>query len=529
MKPIKKLYIGTDDVFITDCFLVIELNACGRGFITVKTDKNYIGATVKLDVGYSNSTVFRWFTGVVESSQPAATGYQKIFVRELIHSLDKKMSCAFQHPTLKTVVDYLQQQTGLKFSLPVASYVNKPVPHFTQNGTGFQVLSSLGRIFSIPDYIYHQLPDGTIFIGSYQHSFFADKPVSIPAKFALKTAGNSLTVPVIPSLRPGVIVNGNRLKRIDLINDEIKLSYEDISTQKSPEQRQIDRIYPELGNGLHLPKQAVVVGYSDSANAGDIADAFRPRYAVDLQLLDENGNPDNETPIYPAVPLPIPMAGSECGLFQYPQLGVKVEIGFMSGRQDKPFIKQILSGDLMLPSIKPGEQLQQQRADVFQRVTVSGDIERNTDQSFIENSNSRIIRANNETSTIIDRHAQISANDVQQVGGMSKLMAGNIQQAAIGNVDIVALLNIKEKAGKIKESVAGTQQKIIAPTIWIGSESINILLLLTETLDLIGDLAGQLANHTHPQIPPPINSAAITSVKQSASRLKDKYNPIIDK
>lgn len=526
MKPVKKLLLGGDDVFIVDCFLVLELNACGRGFITVKTDKDYIGQLARLDVGYNNST-FRWFTGFVESSQPAATGHQKLFVREVIHSLDRKMACAFQHPTLKTVTDYLEVQTGIKFILPSAPYVNKPVPHFTQNGNGYQILSALGRVFSIPDYVYQQLPDGSIFVGSYQHSLFAKKPVSIPAEFALKTAGNSLTVPVIPSLRPGVIVDGRRLKRIDLRNDEITLSYDDGPAQKSPEQRQIEKLYPELSNGLHLSKQAIVVGYADSADTGAIADAFRPRYAVDLQLLDDNGQPDNETPVYPAVPLPVPMGGAECGQFQYPQLGVKVELGFMAGRQDKPFIKQILSSDLILPAIQPGEQLQQQRDGVFQRVTVGGNMQRNTDQSLIDNSNSRVITANSETATITERRANVAANDVQQVGGTSKLLAGNIQQLSSGNYNVAALADIVEKAEGIKKSIAGVQQQIIAPQVHLGPDGINILNLMTETLDLIQSLSNALSSHTHPTTAPPVNALTITAIGTAAGALKSKYQPII--
>lgn len=151
------------------------------------------------------------------------------------------------------------------------------------------------------------------------------------------------------------------------------------TTAKSPAQRQIDAAYPKLSAGLHLPKFARVEGPSEAVSRGDLADPFRPRYAVDVQLLDADGNPVANTPVYPAVPLPLPMAGAESGLFHFPPPGTLLEIGFTEGRPDKPFVRQILAHGQTLPDIKPGEQLQQQRAEVFQRVTVAGDWERQTD------------------------------------------------------------------------------------------------------------------------------------------------------
>ena len=78
------------------------------------------------------------------------------------------------------------------------------------------------------------------------------------------------------------------------------------------------------------------------------------------------------TPIYPAVPLPVPMAGQDSGMFQFPPVGTLVEVAFTDGRPDKPFIRQTLAQGNTLPDVKPGEQLQQQREEVSQRVTQAG-------------------------------------------------------------------------------------------------------------------------------------------------------------
>ncbi|MBE4963937.1 hypothetical protein [Enterobacter cloacae complex sp. P24RS] len=52
MKPIKRLYLSTDEIHLADASLVLELNSCGRGFITAGTTQDYTGKLVRLDVGY---------------------------------------------------------------------------------------------------------------------------------------------------------------------------------------------------------------------------------------------------------------------------------------------------------------------------------------------------------------------------------------------------------------------------------------------------------------------------------------------
>ncbi|EQB1486182.1 hypothetical protein ACYCEJ_002823 [Enterobacter hormaechei] len=43
MKPIKRLYLSTDEIHLADASLVLELNSSGRGFITAGTTQDYTG------------------------------------------------------------------------------------------------------------------------------------------------------------------------------------------------------------------------------------------------------------------------------------------------------------------------------------------------------------------------------------------------------------------------------------------------------------------------------------------------------
>lgn len=305
--------------------------------------------------------------------------------------------------------------------------------------------------------------------------------------------------------------------------------------QNTPVQRQVESHYPELTSGLHLPKMARVVAPTEAVKSGNFSDPFRPRYAIYLQLLDADGNPDGSTPVYPAVSLPVPMAGNDSGMFQFPPEGTLVEVGFTAGRPDKPFVRQTM------PDVKPGEQLQQQRAEVSQQVTQAGDWERKTDQAIRETSMSREVKADTETRGLVSRETTVKATDRTTVIGTASLMAGAIHHVTTGSYSVAAQQNqlitvgcnaesditgnvaikvgqaLTEKIGQLRQSIAGTRQEIIAPVVWIGSEKINVAQLMLDTVALVQQLADQLASHTHPSTGQPTNSSAIAQSGQQAA------------
>ncbi|MBW4197386.1 hypothetical protein JW310_12120 [Enterobacter cloacae subsp. cloacae] len=558
MKPIKRLYLSTDEIHLADASLVLELNSCGRGFITAGTTLDYTGKLVRLDVGYTD-LVLRWFTGYVERSQPAENGFQRLFVRELVGVFERLWPCSFQHPTLRDVASWLTEQSGLTFSVPDADYSDRPIPHFTHSGTGYQLLDNLGQAFGITDYVWYQLPDGGVYVGGAEKALFADRPIEIPHEFNQGAAGgNSMTLPLVQSLRPGVELNGERVTKVHLQNDTMAVTWTPRNRatgkplQKTPMQRQIESHYPELASGLHLPKFGRVMNPVEAVKSGNFSDPFRPRYAVDVQLLDADGNPDKDTPVYSAVPLPVPMAGNDSGMFQFPPEGTLVEIAFTGGRPDKPFVRQTVPDGTSLPDIQPGEQLQQQRAEVSQRVTQAGDWVRQTDQTISETSMARMVMADTEQRELVSRETTVKATDKITVLGTSTLLAGAIQQVCTGDysqavnnrvasvggndeMDIAGSQTVTtgkdliEKIGQIRKSVAAVQQQIIAPVVWIGSGTINVAQLMLDTLDVVKELAEQTASHTHSNTGAPTNAGAIRNTGTKADTLNGKYSPVIGK
>lgn len=560
MKPIRDLRIDGKPFSVVEENIVLRLNGAGTGFITINDtdDKTPLrGRSVELSIGYNDQPV-KWFSGYVENDSRTGKGLRKLMVREAAAILQYPLNVSMQHPTLKQVAKHIEDNTGLRVQLPDADYTTTPIPHMTHNGNGYQLMTLIGRAFNIPDYVWYPSIDGIIYAGSFADCRFAKRPVQLPVEITKDDHGaNGWTVQTIPMIRPGVVMNGHRISQVQLQGDSMIISWSD--GRQSPMQRQVETLYPELGNKTHLPRMGRVIAPTENTARGDLHDEFRPRYAVNVQPLDENGNPAKDTPVYNAVPVPVPMAGSESGLFQYPPAGTLVTLAHVDGRPDKPIITGTHAHGQSLPDIKPGEQLQQQRAEVFQRVHTDGSWQRETDQAIREKSTDRTIENTTETRTSTTRNVTVKANNTMTVLGTHKLMSGHIQHIADGDYAVAATKKLlqhadsaeldvtktwtttaqnathnvaqalEEKIGQIKKSVAGQMQQIIAPQVWFGSSTINTLNLMLDLCDTVQQLAHLTAQHTHTSYgsSQPTNSGSISATASKAGDLKAKYSAVI--
>lgn len=188
--------------------------------------------------------------------------------------------------------------------------------------------------------------------------------------------------------------------------------------------RIIYRLFPELTGRWHLPRWGKVMALPELPQEGDLSDRFYPHYAVDVQLLDEKGMEYEDKPPLQAVPLPVPGLGDHAGRLEPPSIGSIVELGFMFGQPDKPFIRCVLPLGFKLPGIKQGESRYQQRKGVYQLVDQQGNFERKTDKDdIIECLNQRI-------KALEDRVTDITGNDKLTVGKDLTIQAKNITEDA---------------------------------------------------------------------------------------------------
>ncbi|MDU9400195.1 hypothetical protein [Pseudomonas sp. zfem003] len=309
--------------------------------------------------------------------------------------------------------------------------------------------------------------------------------------------------------------------------------------------RAVERQFPELTGGYHLPRLGRVVAVPDAPDAPGLCDDFRPRFGVDVEVLRPDGEPDPDLPILHSLPLPAPNGGQEAGFFGFPEEGATVVVCFAYGLPHKPYIAQILPHGLSLPKVSKGDQLWQHSEASQQRVDADGNWTRQTDGQIRDQAVEREVEALENT-----EHYQITTVDVddhstETVGGVKKLQAlgalkllsgGSASLAAVGDLhqatgrDLNLVVGQKLNAtvgGDMTEAIVGIRRSIAAQT-WLGSPGVNVLQVLLDLIDLVQQMNTQLAAHTH--VPGPMPSvgdvAQFSSKAAKALSLSGQLKPI---
>ena len=297
--------------------------------------------------------------------------------------------------------------------------------------------------------------------------------------------------------------------------------------------RAVERQFPELTGGYHLPRFARVVAVADAPSGAGICDDFRPRYAVDIEVMGPNGEPDPQLPILSGVPLPLPTGGEEMGFYAFPEEGTQVVVCFAYGLPNKPYIQTILPHGLSMPKVPHGDQVWQHSEACQQRVDADGNWLRQTDGKIQDKAIEREVEALDNTESFQSHTRTVDDHSTESVGGIKTLEAlGALKMLSGGSASLAAVDDLHQATGRdfnlvvgqkhnatvggdmqeriqgLRESVAGASQRLVAPKNWIGSEGVNLFQVVCDLLDLVEQMNTQLAGHTHGPTPVPSNAAA---------------------
>lgn len=217
---------GIEHVSIKDD-VRLDLGTPGRAQFTIKSTAPLAGL-VTLDIGYNSKPLQRHFIGYIERSTAVNAVEQVVYCREIASILAKPLPLNLRHADLRTVLGAISDQTGLRFRVPEQAYASIKAPFFYSLASGFQAMDSLARVFSIPDYIWQQQGDGEIFVGSWAHSFFGERPaLQLPVELFNNYQGNqSAVIAALPGLRPGATINqGERVTSVALVGTEMSIKW----------------------------------------------------------------------------------------------------------------------------------------------------------------------------------------------------------------------------------------------------------------------------------------------------------------
>ncbi|WP_448645612.1 hypothetical protein [Pseudomonas mohnii] len=317
--------------------------------------------------------------------------------------------------------------------------------------------------------------------------------------------------------------------------------------------RSVERQFPELTGGYHLPRFARVVGIADAPAGAGICDDFRPRYAVDIEVLLPSGEADPDMPMLSGVPLPVPTGGEEMGVYGFPEEGTRVVVCFAYGLPSSPYIQTILPHGLSLPKVPKGDQVWQHSDAVQQRVDADGNWTRQTDGKIRDQAIEREVEAHDNQERYQSHVQQVEHHSTETVGGVKKIEAlGALKLNSAGTATVAALDDLHQATGRdfnlvvgqkhnaavggdmqekiqgLRKSVAAVSQQLQAPKSWIGSGTVNLFQVVCDTLDLLQEMNTQLAAHTHVPgtTPSPSDAAAFSSKAARASTLSTRLKPV---
>ncbi|MEN5045099.1 hypothetical protein [Pseudomonas koreensis] len=317
--------------------------------------------------------------------------------------------------------------------------------------------------------------------------------------------------------------------------------------------RAVERQFPELTGGYHLPRFARVTAVADAPADTGICDDFRPRYAVEIEVLGADDEPDPAMPPLTGVPLPLPTGGEDMGIYAFPEEGTRVVVCFAYGLPNKPYIQSILPHGLSMPKVPKGDQVWQHSGSSQQRVDADGNWLRQTDGKIRDYAIEREVEAldnrerfQSHTQTI-DDHSTESVGGVKTIealGALKLLSGGSASLAAVGdlhqatgrdlNLVVGQKLNatvggdMQERIEGLRESVAAVGQRMQAPKNWVGSEDVNLFRIVCDLIDLVEQMNSQLSAHTHLAGPSPSPSdvAAFAEKAVKAKSIAEKLKLI---
>ncbi|MGR6871164.1 hypothetical protein ACU6U9_02395 [Pseudomonas sp. HK3] len=226
MEPIYNLYINNHRAELISHQLTREVSAIGRGFLTIKAD-NWTPKPmqiVQFDCGYKGNTLRRWFTGIVQAVTPQGKNVFSFKVRELTGVLLVKMPLIVRHVSLESLMSLIAQKSGLRFVHSKAEYWKKESPFFYSIGSGRDALNQISSVFDIPNFCWHQLADGSVFVGLKSESPASEQIFNID--FSITTplsTDRAWSIPLESSLMPLAKINNYEINAITIENNKMIL------------------------------------------------------------------------------------------------------------------------------------------------------------------------------------------------------------------------------------------------------------------------------------------------------------------
>ncbi len=212
MKLHKQLTFNGEPIPLVNDDVRLFLFSPGVALFHVNHSDALTSGIVQFSAGYDPAAMVPVFTGPIQKSFYVDKKQQALYCRELTSTLNRILPLALRNCTLNDVLAAISKDTALKFVTPEQDYSRTAAPVFYSVGGGYHAMDSLARVFRIKKPIWQQQGDGKVFVGSWEHSFFAGKPVPVPVEVRSKSGiSNSCELVAAPRFRPGIVMESGEV------------------------------------------------------------------------------------------------------------------------------------------------------------------------------------------------------------------------------------------------------------------------------------------------------------------------------
>jgi hypothetical protein len=154
-------------------------------------------------------------------------GVFDVTARELCTVLDVPTAVYSRQCSAREIVAKVETKSGLHFLVPAhAPFLDEIKPIFQFTGTCRALLEKVIQAWDLPEVVWYQLPDGTMFFGPWRLGPFTKSEVPVEERLVIEKNldEHTLRLPMIPALRPGMIVRCGFRFRID----ELELEHDSV-------------------------------------------------------------------------------------------------------------------------------------------------------------------------------------------------------------------------------------------------------------------------------------------------------------
>lgn len=208
----------------------LEHNTPGRAIISINTKTPpTIGATVTHLAQINGDEWRAIFIGYIERAVPMRCDVWQIFARENAAVLNQRLNINARHCQPADVLKIISEQTGTVFVLPNSEWTKRTAARFQHIGTGYDALDQLIKIWSVPGGMWHQQPDGRVYIGEKTKSLIGKAPIELAADIFASKAVTGGTLILMPRLRPGLQINTGgiiqTINSVEITGDTMRLNW----------------------------------------------------------------------------------------------------------------------------------------------------------------------------------------------------------------------------------------------------------------------------------------------------------------